>query len=90
MKYYYVAQKKFWKNYAKLPLSQKESTKKAWQYFKQDPFDPRLRSYKIHTLSERYSRTIYAACIEGDLRVLFYIEKDIVYSIHIGNHSIYN
>jgi mRNA-degrading endonuclease YafQ of YafQ-DinJ toxin-antitoxin module len=58
-------------------------------FFKQDPFDPRLRSHKIHRLSARYARTIYAAEIEAHLRVVFYIEGDIVVTVDLGSHDLY-
>ena len=58
-------------------------------YFKQNPFEPRLRTHKIHKLSARYARTIYAAEIESDLRVVFYIEGDIVVTVDIGSHNLY-
>ena len=57
--------------------------------FRANPFDVRLRSHKIHRLSARYGRTIYAAVIEGDLRAVFYIDGDIVVTVDIGSHSIY-
>jgi len=44
-----------------LSPSLKDSTRRAWKIFKENPFDPRLRSHKIYKLSARYSRTIYAA-----------------------------
>lgn len=57
--------------------------------FKQNPFDPRLRSHKIHKLSARYGRTIYAAEIEADMRVVFYVEGDTVVTVDIGSHDLY-
>ena len=54
----------------------KESIRKAWKIFKEDPFDPRLRTHKIQRLSAHYGRTVYAAEIEGDLRVTFYVEGE--------------
>jgi hypothetical protein len=50
-------------------------------FSRKTPFDPRLRTHKIHRLSARYARTIYAAEIEPDLRVVFYIEDDIVVTV---------
>jgi hypothetical protein len=41
----------FWKNYRKLNPSQQQATKRAWQIFKHDPFDSRLGTHKIHSLS---------------------------------------
>ena len=90
MSYRYQATKTFWKNFYDLPASQKESARKVWQIFKQDPFDPRLRAHKIHRLSSIMRRTVYAAVIEGDLRVVFYIEGDTAVSFNIGTHAIYS
>lgn len=89
MKYRYGATDNFWKRFYALPASQKESARRAWAIFKKDPFDPRLRTHKIHRLSAQYGRTIYAADIEGDLRTVFYIDKDLVITVSIGAHPIY-
>jgi len=48
-----------------------------------------LRSHKIYKLSARYSRTIYAAEIEANLRAVFYVEGDMVVTVDIGSHDIY-
>jgi mRNA-degrading endonuclease YafQ of YafQ-DinJ toxin-antitoxin module len=48
-----------------------------------------LRSHKIHKLSARYGRIIYAAEIEADLRVIFYIEGNLVITVDVGSHDIY-
>jgi hypothetical protein len=61
----------FWENFYDLNSSQKDSTRRAWKIFKENPFDPRLRTHKIHRLSAKYGRIIYAVDIEGDLRVVF-------------------
>ena len=89
MKYRYIAQPKFWKNYRKLPPSQQESTKKAWHVFKKDPFDAKLRAHRIHSLSAIFKRTVHAAVIEGDLRVVFFLEGNTVVTVDIGSHDIY-
>ena len=65
------------------------SAKKAFAIFKADPFDPRLRTHKIHRLSARLGRTIYSVWVEKDLRALFYLEKDVVVTIDIGSHRMY-
>jgi len=72
-----------------LSPSQKDSTRRAWTIFKEDPFDARLHSHKIHKLSARYNRTIYAVEIEADLRAVFFIERDVVVTVDIGSHDIY-
>ncbi|MCX6916471.1 MAG: hypothetical protein NT167_26075 [Verrucomicrobia bacterium] len=68
---------------------QKAAAKKAFVIFKQNPFDPRLRPHKIHRLSAEYGVTIHAVCIEGDLRVVFYVQGDTVWSVDVGTHAIY-
>jgi hypothetical protein len=60
------ATENFWENFYDLTPSQKESTRRAWKIFKQNPFDPRLRPHKINRLSVRRGRTIYAV----DLRTI--------------------
>lgn len=89
MKYRYRAVEKYWTAFYRLSAAQKESARKAWQIFKEDPFDPRLRTHKIQSLSAHYGRTIFAVEVEGDLRSLFYLEGDIVVSLVIGTHRIY-
>jgi hypothetical protein len=89
MKYRYRAVEKFWTSFYSLNPQQKESCRRAWQIFKENPFDNRLRTHKIHRLSARYGRTIYAAVIEGDLRVLFYLEGETITSLIVGAHDVY-
>lgn len=67
----------------------KESARQAWKIFKDDPFDPRLRTHKIQSLSSRYGRTIYAVELEGDLRSTFYLDGETVVSLIVGTHDIY-
>jgi len=88
MKYRFRASRTFWRNFGKLTAQQQQSARKMFAIFKQNPFDPRLRSHKIHKLS-RYGRTIYAAEIEADLRAIFYVEHDIVVTVDIGSHDLY-
>ena len=89
MNYRFKPTEQFWESFYELSASQKESTRRAWNIFRQNPFDPRLRTHKIHRLSSVYGRTIYAVDIEGDLRAVFYIEKNLVVTVDIGTHDIY-
>ena len=89
MSYRYEATETFWENFYNLSSKQKESARRAWAIFKQDPFDPRLRTHKIHRLSGLMRRTVYAVEVEGDLRVVFYVDGDVVMSFNIGTHDIY-
>ncbi len=89
MNYSFKPTENFWESFYNLTPSQKESTRRAWKLFKQNPFDPRLRPHKIHRLSAHYGRTIYAVDVEGDLRAVFYVERDLVVTVDIGTHDIY-
>jgi len=89
MTYRFSASRAFWRNFGKLPAPQQDSARQAFRIFKENPFDPRLRVHKIHKLSARYGRTIYAAEIAGDLRALFYLEADLVVTVDIGSHDVY-
>lgn len=85
----YRATRQFWESFYALPASEKESTRRAWKIFKENPFDPRLHPHKIHRLSARFGRIIYAVKIEADLRVVFYLDDDLVVTVDIGTHEIY-
>lgn len=89
MRYRYRAAERFWTSFYRLAPGQKESARRAWLIFKQDPFDPRLRTHKIQRLSAQYGRTIYAVEIEGDLRSTFYLDGETVVSLIIGTDDIY-
>jgi mRNA-degrading endonuclease RelE of RelBE toxin-antitoxin system len=90
MKYRFLATDTFWRNFYALPATQKRAAREAWQIFKQDPFDPRLRTHKIHRLSGIMRRTVHGVTLEGDLRVVFYIDGDLVVSFNIGSHAVYS
>ena len=89
MNYRYRAVEPFWTHFYRLNALQKEAARRAWAIFKENPFDPRLRAHRIHKLSARFGRTIYAVDIEGDLRAVFYLEADCVVTVDIGTHDIY-
>jgi len=89
MSYKFKATQDFWRNFYELLPDQKASVRATWQIFKTDPFDPRLRTHKIHRLSAHHRQTIYAVCVEGDLRVVFLIKGDEIWSLDVGSHDIY-
>ncbi len=59
------------------------------RFLKRTPSIPRLRPHKIHRLSAHYGRTIYAVEIEGDLRAVFYVDRDTIVTVDIGTHAVY-
>ncbi len=89
MKYRFKPTQRFWESFYALSPSQQESTRRAWKIFQENPFDPRLRPHKIHKLSARFNKTIYAVEIEADLRAVFYVEGDVVVTVDIGSHDLY-
>ena len=89
MKYRYRAVERFWTSFYRLSPEQKESARKAWKLFREDPFDPRLRTHKIQRLSAQFGRTIYAVEIEDDLRSTFYLDGETVVSLIVDTHDIY-
>src|SRR5258707_10647332 len=78
MKYQFRATRAFWRSFGKLPAQQQRRAREAFLIFKQNPFGSRLGSHKIQKLSARYGRVIYAAEIEANLRVVFYIKRNTV------------
>ena len=89
MSYLYRSTAQFWAQFNALPTQQQASARAALMIFKEDPFDPRLRTHKIHRLSAVFKRTVHAVVIEGDLRAAFFIEGETVVSFAIGSHDIY-
>lgn len=89
MKYRFKPTEQFWESFYDLSPAQKESVRQAWRILKENPFDPRLRTRKIHRLSALYGRTICAVDIENDLRAVFLVKDDCVITVDIGTHGIY-
>jgi hypothetical protein len=89
VKYRFKPTESFWESFYDLGPGQKESARRAWKIFKQNPFDPRLGTHKINRLSAYYGRTVYALEVERDLRAVFYIQGDCVVTVDIGTHDIY-
>jgi len=90
MNYRFRAAMSFWRSWNRLSEVQQRAARQAFLIFKANPFDPRLRAHKIHRLSARYGRTIYAVDLAGDLRATFYLEGETVWSVSIGTHDLYN
>jgi mRNA-degrading endonuclease YafQ of YafQ-DinJ toxin-antitoxin module len=89
VKYRFRSAKSFRRALTGLNPKQKQAAKAAFRIFKENPFDPRLRTHKIHKLSAAHGKTIYSAWIEADLRAVFYLEGSTVWSVDIGTHAIY-
>lgn len=89
MAYRYNATETFWNKFYGLPNDQKASAREAWKIFKVNPFDPRLGTHKIERLSALAKTTVYSVVIEGDLRAIFQLQGNLVVTMDIGTHKIY-
>ena len=89
MSYRYRATPQFWKNFHALSAAQKDVAREKFRLFRENPFDPRLRTHKIQSLSSFFKHTVHSVVIEGDLRAVFYIADDLVVTFNIGTHAIY-
>jgi len=79
----------FWKKFYALSPGQKAAVRTTWAIFKKNPFDPRLGTHRINSLSARYGKTIRSVVVESDLRVVFYLEDRTVWTVDLGTHAIY-
>ena len=84
MRIYYSA--KFVKSYKKLPIEVKLVAEKKEAIFRQNPFDPRLKTHKLKgELSEFYSFSI-----TYHFRIVFHFESDnVIIFDTIGTHAVY-
>jgi mRNA-degrading endonuclease YafQ of YafQ-DinJ toxin-antitoxin module len=76
----------FRKQFAKLPFSVKELAQEKIEVFKEDPFDQRLKTHKLHGREKEY----LAFSINQTYRIKFaFLEDDEVFFAEIGTHDIY-
>jgi hypothetical protein len=89
--YEFRAVEEYWKNFYALPNRRKELVREKWGIFKINPFEPSLGSHKMERLSALAKHTIYSVVIEknGQLRVLFRIDDNVVTTLDVGTHDIY-
>jgi hypothetical protein len=85
----FKATETFWRNFYDLSPAQKQSVRDKWIIFQNDPFDPRLGTHRINSLSARMKKTVWSVVIGYDLRVVFVMDDDIVTTLDIGTHAIY-
>ena len=85
----FKAAPRFWRSFYALSSAQEESVRTAWRKFKLNPFDPSLGTHKIHSLSARAGTTVYSIVVESDLRVVFHIIGNTVWTIDVGTHAFY-
>ena len=77
----------FEKHYRKLPKRIKEEAKTKELAFRENPFDPTLRTHKLHGVE----REAYAFWITYSYRIRFiFLDDESVLFLDIGTHDIYS
>ena len=74
---------KFLWSFEKLPVTVKDEFRRREAIFRQNPFDPILKTHRLKGRSE------WAFLITYKIRVIFIFEKDIFRFLNVGDHSIY-
>ena len=84
MKIFYL--KRFIKQYKKLPADIKNLAEKKEKIFRNDPYDPKLKTHKLHGDLMNF----YAFRLNSKIRVIFAFDKDgNIRFYSVGNHDIY-
>jgi len=77
---------RFERNYKKLSREIKEKAKKKEKIFRENPFDPRLRTHKLHGKEKE----AWAFWINYSHRIKFiFLSDEEVLFLDIGTHEIY-
>lgn len=77
---------RFRREYRKLPTKIQELAENQEKRFRKSPFDPRLRTHKLHGPLKDF----WAFSVDHRYRVIFDFKgKDIVRFYSIGDHDIY-
>ena len=77
---------KFARQFKKLPKEAKESALKGEKLFRNDPFDSKLRTHKLHGRLKEY----WAFSISHNYRIGFtFTDNNLVRFHAVGSHDIY-
>jgi mRNA-degrading endonuclease YafQ of YafQ-DinJ toxin-antitoxin module len=77
----------FEKHYRKLPKRAKEEAQQKELLFRENPFDPALRTHKLHGKD----KDAYAFWISHSWRIKFiFLDEDSVLFLDVGTHDIYS
>lgn len=74
---------KFLRSFEKLPLDIQEEFRSREKLFREDSFDPKLRTHKLKGREE------WSFLVTYHIRVILLFQKDFVLFVNIGDHSIY-
>lgn len=85
MQIYYSS--KFKREYKKLPKPVKVLAEVKEQVFREDPFDTRLDTHKLHGRL----REFWSFSVDNRFRIIFeFAKEDVVWFHSVGDHSIYD
>lgn len=73
----------FLRSFGKLPVKIQDEFRRREAVFRQNPFNPLLKTHKLK------GRSDWAFLVTYEIRVIFAFEKDIFRFLNIGDHSIY-
>lgn len=76
---------RFWKAFEELPKSIQEAARKAYQLWKQDPYNPSLRFKQVHPI-----KPIFSVRINLGWRAVGVKEGDHIIWFWIGSHADYD
>ncbi len=77
---------RFARHYRKLPLSEKLEIEEREEIFRHNPFDPRLKTHKLHGGYRGY----WSFSVSRSKRIMFeLVGQNKVIFINIGDHDIY-
>jgi hypothetical protein len=76
---------RFWASYRDLPTEIKESARKAYRLFREDPQHPSLQFKKVHVLEPLYSVRVTLG-----YRALGLLDGDGIAWFWIGTHAAYD
>lgn len=77
---------KFFKQFKKLPKQVKENAIKCEKIFRRDPFDPKLKTHKLHGILKE----CWAFSISYNYRIGFtFVSSKLVRFHAVGTHDIY-
>ena len=81
---------RFGRKYKKLPNKIKDLAEKQEKIFLRDPFDPRLKTHKLHGKFKGKIEKYWSFSIGYKYRIVFrFIDKNVARFYLIGTHRIY-
>ncbi len=80
----------FRKSFSRLSRRDRRAALKKFQIFKNDPWDRSLNTHKINRLSAIAKTAVWSVAIRADLRALFVKDGNVITSIDIGTHEVYD